>query len=215
MTSDAARILVAVDFDPASADAVALAGRLAEALHARLTVFHAVAADLPAYFTMAQAASLESERLEARRAGAAEAGAFAARATQASFSVLTDEGPAADAILRQAPAFDVVVLGTNGRGGLRRWWLGSVAEAVVKAAPVPVLVAAPPHTGDRAQPEELLVVGAGDAPAHPLALTVASALRLEPVAAPALAVATLKESASPLLFLPAAADVREGGRHDG
>jgi hypothetical protein len=43
-------------------------------------------------------------------------------------------------VLQRAPAFDLVALGTHGRRGPRRWWLGSVAEAVVEGAPTPVLV---------------------------------------------------------------------------
>ena len=39
---------------------------------------------------------------------------------------------------------DAVVLGTHGRGGVRRALLGSVAEAVVRAAPCPVLVVPAP-----------------------------------------------------------------------
>jgi nucleotide-binding universal stress UspA family protein len=35
---------------------------------------------------------------------------------------------------------DLVVMATHGRGGLSRWLLGSVAEDVVRQAPVPVLL---------------------------------------------------------------------------
>jgi nucleotide-binding universal stress UspA family protein len=40
-------------------------------------------------------------------------------------------------------AADLVVVGTHGRTGLRRMALGSVAEAVVRRAPCPVLVVRP------------------------------------------------------------------------
>jgi nucleotide-binding universal stress UspA family protein len=36
---------------------------------------------------------------------------------------------------------DLIVMGTHGRGGFERFWLGSVAEAVVRRSPVPVLIA--------------------------------------------------------------------------
>lgn len=38
---------------------------------------------------------------------------------------------------------DLIVVGTHGRHGVRRWMLGSVAEHVVRDAPCPVLVARP------------------------------------------------------------------------
>ena len=43
------------------------------------------------------------------------------------------------AILAHARDFDLVVMGTHGRKGIRRMLLGSVTEAVLRAAPCPVL----------------------------------------------------------------------------
>jgi nucleotide-binding universal stress UspA family protein len=47
---------------------------------------------------------------------------------------------------------DLVVMGTHGRGGLNRLLLGSVAERVVRASPVPVLTV---RVGERPDPEEV------------------------------------------------------------
>jgi nucleotide-binding universal stress UspA family protein len=51
-------------------------------------------------------------------------------------------GHAADEILDHARAGDVdlIAMSTHGRSGVRRWVLGSVAETVVRHAPVPVLL---------------------------------------------------------------------------
>ncbi len=51
-------------------------------------------------------------------------------------------GHAADEILDHARTGDVamIAMSTHGRGGIRRWALGSVAETVVRHAPVPVLL---------------------------------------------------------------------------
>jgi nucleotide-binding universal stress UspA family protein len=65
----------------------------------------------------------------------------AKRATLACESVVVDGDPA-DEILRNAAAHDagLIVLGTHGRRGLRRLFLGSVAESVVRRSTVPVAV---------------------------------------------------------------------------
>jgi len=49
-----------------------------------------------------------------------------------------------DGILRLAAGHDLVIMGTHGRTGLQRLVLGSVAEAVVRACPTPVLVVRAP-----------------------------------------------------------------------
>jgi nucleotide-binding universal stress UspA family protein len=47
---------------------------------------------------------------------------------------------AAVAVLEAAPVADLIVLATHGRGRVARFFLGSVADKVVRAAPRPVLV---------------------------------------------------------------------------
>lgn len=49
---------------------------------------------------------------------------------------------AADVIVEQAKKreADLIVMGTHGRRGLRRFALGSDAELVVRSSPVPVLL---------------------------------------------------------------------------
>jgi nucleotide-binding universal stress UspA family protein len=241
MTATLNRILVCVDFDTAAEAAVGLAGTLAEALHARLTVFHAAAADVPAYFTTAQVGSLEAERRQAQAALTAEIKALAARYTDAPLTVRTGERPAADAILRQASGFDLIVLGTNRVRGLRRWWLGSVAEAVVRAARVPVLVVPAGRVATRTHLEHLLVVGIEGPPGDEVVAALQGGLTATVARTPSFAGCTadrlhgvglvvvplgaegvdletaihaLEDCPHPLLFLPAAAGVREGVRHD-
>src|SRR5258707_14267070 len=52
------------------------------------------------------------------------------------------EGDAASAIVDIAgqAKVDLIVMSTHGYSGLTRWWLGSVAEKVLRAASCPVLV---------------------------------------------------------------------------
>jgi nucleotide-binding universal stress UspA family protein len=51
-------------------------------------------------------------------------------------------GNPADMIIKTAEKeeIDIIIMGTAGRHGLSRFWLGSVAENVVRYAPCPVLV---------------------------------------------------------------------------
>jgi nucleotide-binding universal stress UspA family protein len=64
---------------------------------------------------------------------------------------LKEKHPNADAVLAAGVAWDriieaarerdvdMIVMGTHGRRGVPRWFLGSVAEKVVRLSPVPVL----------------------------------------------------------------------------
>jgi len=49
-------------------------------------------------------------------------------------------GSPAEAVVEAAEAFDLLIVATHGRRGLAHLWLGSVAEKIVRASPVPVLV---------------------------------------------------------------------------
>jgi len=55
------------------------------------------------------------------------------------------DGPVADALQEQAlaAATDLVVMATHGRGPLSRFWLGSVADTLVRRLPMPILLVRP------------------------------------------------------------------------
>jgi nucleotide-binding universal stress UspA family protein len=137
-----------------------MAAALASAWTAELTVFHAVTEAVPAYFTASQFEQLEAEREQSRAAVADELRMFAERQVATPVQVVVGEGPAQDAIVRLAPAFDLIVVGTHRRHGPQRWWLGSVAEAVVRQSPRPVLVvAAAASVPDTRRLPRILVAG--------------------------------------------------------
>ncbi|MEZ5416248.1 MAG: universal stress protein [Vicinamibacterales bacterium] len=133
-------VLAALDFEPASARAVALAGFVAAGTGATLRVVHAERFEAPPYFTPEQIARLEDERLQANDALVAELRRVVDSATAWTASIEVSDGPPVETILRRAQGADLLVLGTHGRRGPSRWWLGSVAERVVRGAEVPVLV---------------------------------------------------------------------------
>jgi nucleotide-binding universal stress UspA family protein len=55
-------------------------------------------------------------------------------------SLLANGAPAPETILAiEQTSADLVIMGTHGRRGVTRMFLGSVAETVVRTSPVPVL----------------------------------------------------------------------------
>jgi hypothetical protein len=87
---------------------------------------------------------------------------FAQRHGAALARAIVADGPAYAAILKLTGDTDLVVMGTHGRTGPSRWWLGSVAEHVVRESPVPVLVVRAGESGEDATAlfRKLLVLGA-------------------------------------------------------
>ena len=70
-----------------------------------------------------------------------------AKLKEKGFKVSSDvvEGGVADAILREADerGADIIAMSTHGRSGVARWLIGSVADKVVRASKVPVLLVRP------------------------------------------------------------------------
>ena len=54
-------------------------------------------------------------------------------------------GSAVAAILDFAKPGDLIVMTSRGQGGFKRWFLGSVAEKLVRDAPAPVLLVPSHH----------------------------------------------------------------------
>jgi nucleotide-binding universal stress UspA family protein len=129
------RILVPTDFSAPSDAALAYARMLANQFDAALHLLH-IAENPFLRATVADRRSIEEapgrwleERLtdDDRRRGAV--------------TVVENSDEPANEICQYAQSanIDLIVMGTHGRTGLARLVLGSVAEAVVRAAPCPVL----------------------------------------------------------------------------
>jgi nucleotide-binding universal stress UspA family protein len=116
---------------------------VAEALAARhgsaVAALHAETLEVPPYFTHDQLKDVERHRARARREAEHYLERFVRESAPSAAASLVD-GPAVDAILSAAVRFDLLVMGTHGRRGPSRWWVGSVAERVVRDSPVPSLV---------------------------------------------------------------------------
>jgi nucleotide-binding universal stress UspA family protein len=134
-------VLAAVDFGEASARAVALGGLVAQRCGATtLQVLHTEAGEAPAYFTHAQIEALERQQQEMRAQAERFLAQFGRRHTHHPISTVVNDGSPSEAILRGSMTADLVVMGTHGRHGPKRWWLGSVAERVLRDVRRPLLI---------------------------------------------------------------------------
>lgn len=132
-------ILVPVDFGRASERALAIASTLAERHGSSVVGLHAETIEVPPYFTHDQLAEVERQRSSVRVMAEDYLQGFVRLHAPAASSLLAD-GPAVEAVLAAARRHDLTVMGTHGRRGPSRWWMGSVAERVVRDSPVPVMV---------------------------------------------------------------------------
>jgi len=151
-------VLVATDFGHTAAAALAYGRELARQYQGRLHVFHALD-DLQWRYSLDMSPGLLVGIQEDLEEGA----------RQRMTALLTDEDRTqlhavgmispmcpdpAEAIVEYArrAAVDVIVIGTHGRRGMSRLFLGSVAERVVRTAPCPVLTIRP-HEHDFIAPD--------------------------------------------------------------
>lgn len=138
------KILVPSDFSAHSQEALRAAADLATRYEGSVTIVHAyepVAYPLPegyVVFTATQLADMQTEF--DKQLAVAKRDAIAAGAQQVDTKQLM--GNPAYEIVEYAKqhGFDIIVMGTHGRRGLKHALLGSVAERVLRTAPCPVLI---------------------------------------------------------------------------
>ncbi|HET7505224.1 MAG TPA: universal stress protein [Kofleriaceae bacterium] len=135
-------VLCPVDFSPCSREAVDLAAAVAAPGGAGITLLHVI--ELPVSYSGEPPVAGFAEDLDRASARLLEQWA---RELTAKVSVpvttrsrIGSPGAQILAVLDADPTFDLVVMGSHGRTGIRRMLLGSVAEKVVRHAACPVLV---------------------------------------------------------------------------
>jgi nucleotide-binding universal stress UspA family protein len=137
-------ILVPTDFSAPSAQALRYGAALAERFSAHLLVIYADTFVPPVDFTISAAGVFDMPREELVETAREQLQAFAETniSRSAPYDVRVLVGTPIDAIVAQASetGADLIVMGTHGRTGLRRLLVGSVTEAVIRLAPVPVIV---------------------------------------------------------------------------
>lgn len=141
------RILVAIDGSVVSEQALAEAIRLAQALHSELCIVHAV--DEIVYNWEAEymlhaelvRAWVENGRALLKRAAATARSAGVGAQTRL-IEIDTPGRRITEAIAHEADdwAAELIVIGSHGRRGLNRLFLGSVAEGIMRTATKPLLL---------------------------------------------------------------------------
>lgn len=137
------RILHPTDFSRASAPAFRRAVALARACRAPLMVLHVMTPPSPFISEGAPPSSYTELLIVARRSAKRRLAAVLARARRERVRAraIFAEGLPADGILRAARRgrADLIVMGTHGRTGVSRVFMGSVADRVVRESRCPVL----------------------------------------------------------------------------
>jgi universal stress protein A len=143
MTPTIQKILLPTDFSEPSARAVAYASSLAHSLGASVHLIHVLDEPLMVgvAWPAAHSTELRDERYRDGRARLADIVATLHRPADC-VSVEVRTGTATEEIVRAAADYgcDLIVMATHGRSGVKHLLMGSVAEAVIRSAPCPVLV---------------------------------------------------------------------------
>ena len=141
------RILVPFDGSATAARGLAEAVKLARITGAGLRLIHVVD-ELSFALAASEGLTFTGDMLSLLREGGAAIlaeGAASARATGLTVeTVLKDSfaGRVCDLVIDEARSWpaDLIVLGTHGRRGVGRMFMGSDAENIVRSAPIPVLL---------------------------------------------------------------------------
>lgn len=134
------KILVPVDFSECSEHALDYAVELADKLGAAVHVLSVIG--IPSYGVPELGVGITATMMDNMIAdNQAALDALARPRKLDSKNMIIRAGDARDVILQTAEELgaDLIVMGTHGRRGISRALLGSVAEMVVRTAPVPVL----------------------------------------------------------------------------
>jgi nucleotide-binding universal stress UspA family protein len=135
------KILVPVDFGPASNEALQAAIELAKRDGAELELVHVWEIPAYTYATLEYAPTdLMGPVHDAAQAQLDETLARVKKELPRTVGTLRQGAPWQEVLsVIESRKPDLVLMGTHGRKGVRRMLLGSVAEKIVRASPVPVL----------------------------------------------------------------------------
>lgn len=153
-TAPIAQIIVPIDFSPHSSAAVRWAAYWQQQSGAQVSVLHCRQYEAPPSFTLEQVEEIAQQAVRSETQVRDEVMAFLTQTLNhdVDWTIHVEEGDPVQLILAQCACADMVIMGTHGRHGLRRWMLGSVAEAMIKSVKIPVLVVRHPYEHTLEQP---------------------------------------------------------------
>ncbi len=128
-------IVLSLDGSPFAESAAPMALSLARRTGARLRLLSVLET-----FSTTVLYSWEKEAIERMQAYLAKVAGEVGPALDGAVETKALEGPVVQAIQSQEHDADLIVMATHGRGGFARVWLGSVTDAVVRHAEVPILL---------------------------------------------------------------------------
>ncbi len=136
------RVLCPVDFGPNTAMTIEMARQIVEEGGGTLILFHVVPMPIEAMGQPLLVEPLSGAEQDAK----ARLNKLAAEMLKVPYEIAVLTGQPAEAILDAAVEqhADLIVMATHGRTGLGHFFLGSVAERVLREAPVPTLTVRAP-----------------------------------------------------------------------
>jgi nucleotide-binding universal stress UspA family protein len=135
------QILVPVDFEAPSLEALEMAVDLALAFDAKLTILHAWVVPAVAYSATVNIPGSYWTAIEDAATEQLKSTVEGVRKRLPRAESILAKGQPSDEILAAADRTkaDLIVMGTHGRRGMTHVLLGSIAERIVRLSPIPVL----------------------------------------------------------------------------
>ncbi len=142
MSDSFRKVLCAVDFSPSTKMTIETARQIAEANEGTVILLHVVPMPIEAMGQPLMVEPLSGAEDDARR----RLNRIASESLTHAYEIVVVTGDPASSIIEaaQEQGADLIVMATHGRTGLSHFFLGSVAERVVRESPLPVMTVRAP-----------------------------------------------------------------------
>ena len=149
------KVLCAVDFSPSTKMTIETARQIAETNKGTVILFHVVPMPFEAVGQPLLVEPLAGAEDDARR----RLNRIASESLTHSYEIVVVTGDPAAAIIEGAveQGADLIVMATHGRTGLSHFFLGSVAERVVRQSSIPVMTVRAPTEKHRLLAQSVLL----------------------------------------------------------
>jgi nucleotide-binding universal stress UspA family protein len=146
-TSPYTHLVAPVDFSDASRESARVAVAMAQQSGVPITFVHAIHVETPAYLTESAQRDVIQQFIQTKAAATDYLKSWTAELLPSGIQAVyrVEDKPAVEAIREvvvENPG-SWVVMGTHGRTGLQKLWLGSVTQRTLKDVGVPVVVIPP------------------------------------------------------------------------